>query len=471
MKGYLLLSSCCLTILIICLVGGQVYQVQGQHARSLKDNGLAVQVVTTGIDRPTSMAFLGADDLLVLEQYNGTVLRIKDGKILPAPLLDVNVGNTSEQGMLGIEVMPQSSGHPYVFLYFTETATRDGGEILGNRLYRYTFTDDANGGKLTNRTLLLDLPGTPNLPGLGAEHHGGKLATGPDGNLYLAIGDVRGKTQAQNLKNGADADGSGGILRVTPDGKPVGNGILGSGNPLDKYFAYGIRNSYGIDFDPLTGNLWDTENGPSNYDEINLVQPGFNSGWQSVIGFIENDSAIWPPLSQQELLAMSATHIVAAAQALLSENSSQFEPQLELARQQLDQVLDKSDLYNFNGKGNYSDPEFAWKIPVAPTAIRFFNSSSLGDNYSNRMFVAEFQSGKILVFELSENRTSLDLPANLYGKVANTWNETGSVTFGEGFDGMTDMRVGPDGFLYIVERNAGIITRIVPKSTAEVDLS
>jgi glucose/arabinose dehydrogenase len=72
-------------------------------------------------------------------------------------------------------------------------------------------------------------------------------------------------------------DGRGGILRVTQDGQIVnGEGILGDERPLDLYYAYGIRNSFGMAFDPLIGNLWDTKNGGS-YDETNLVEPGFNS--------------------------------------------------------------------------------------------------------------------------------------------------------------------------------------------------
>ena len=152
--------------------------------------------------------------------------------------------------------------------------------------------DVTNGGKLVNRTLLLNLPVGPNNPTtdsiLNLEHNGGKLAIGPDGNIYVTIGDLRRKSKTQNLMNGADADGSGGILRVTPTGETVGTGILGSTHPLDKYFAYGVRNSFGKDFDPITRYLWDTENGPARYEEINLVKPGFNSGWQSVMGFVGN---------------------------------------------------------------------------------------------------------------------------------------------------------------------------------------
>ena len=112
--------------------------------------------------------------------------------------------------------------------------------------------------------------------------------------MYVTVGDLVGlinhssSTKAQNFKNGTDADGRAGILRITQDGKEV-KGIIGNSYPLDRYFAYGIRNSFGIDFDPVTGYLWDTENGDHYGDEINLVKPGFNSGWNIVQG-------IWRPV-------------------------------------------------------------------------------------------------------------------------------------------------------------------------------
>ena len=96
------------------------------------------------------------------------------------------------------------------------------------------------------------------------------------------------ETMAQNYQNGSSPDGRSGILRITQDGKSVGNGILDNKSPLDLYYAYGTRNSFGIDWDPVTGDLWDTVNGPHYADEINRVEPGFNSGWVSVQG-------IWKP--------------------------------------------------------------------------------------------------------------------------------------------------------------------------------
>src|SRR5919202_5269135 len=249
----------------------------------LKDPNLKVELVTQGLRSPTSMAFLGPNDILVLEKESGTVQRIIDGKMLPQPLLQVPVSTTSERGMLGIATAKHSNGPTYVFLYYT----KDGGggpQSLANVLYRYELSN----GQLINPKLLLNLPALR-----GPNHDGGKVVIGPDSNVYTVIGDLRAhRTQAQNVVNGPPADSTGGILRVTQDGQPVTNAPLGqattssspSSSPLNLYYAYGIRNSFGIDFDPISKKLRDTENGPTFGDEINLVEAGFNSGWVQVQG-------------------------------------------------------------------------------------------------------------------------------------------------------------------------------------------
>ena len=219
-----------------------------------------------------------------------------NGSLLPEPLLSINVSKESERGMLGIATARNNNGTTYVFLYFTESST--GGDDSGNstalqpprnRLYRYDWYDNT----LSNPRLLLDLPATP-----GPSHNGGRITIGPDNNVYFTIGDMnfpqreRFFTRAENVENGEEADGRAGILRVTPDGQPLQNdSLIGDKYPLNVYYAYGLRNSFGIDFDPLTGNLWDTENGDEHDDEINLVKPGFNSGWIKVQGVWENDRA------------------------------------------------------------------------------------------------------------------------------------------------------------------------------------
>src|SRR6476660_3593306 len=372
------------------------------------DSNLSVKVVAEGLDLPTTMAFLGPNDILVLEKDKGTVQRVVGGKVSSQPLLDVNVANSIERCMCGIAVSKQSSA-TYVFLYYTEINGADGDDRqgkqpAGNRLYRYELVNN----KLVNPKLLLDLPAIP-----GPRHNGGAIIIGPDNNLYVPIGDVDGHTtEAQNIVDGGRPDGTGGILRITQDGKPV-QSIIGENSLANKYYAYGIRNSFGIDFDPLTGKLWDTENGAGSNDEINVVEPGFNSGWLQVQGKA-------PP------------------------------------------GFDPHQLVDFGGKGKYRDPEFSWLDTIGPTKIKFLTSDKLGKQYQNDIFVGDIHSGRIYDFKLNENRTGLSLTGPLADKVGDTDNETQGLVFASEFGGISDLVVGPDGYLYVVSLGQGAIYRIVP---------
>jgi glucose/arabinose dehydrogenase len=347
---------------------------------------------------------------LVLEKEKGTVQRIVNGKLLPTPVLTVDVATEVERCMCGIAVSKSDSGTVYVFLYFTEADGSGSSEPIGNRLYRYEWVND----QLVNPILLLDLPATP-----GPRHNGGVVRIGPDNNVYVIIGDVDGhETLAQNQESGEEADGTSGILRITQDGKPVGSSILGDSYPLNLYYAYGIRNSFGFDFDPVNGNIWDTENGPGYGDEINLVEPGFNSGWLEITG--------------------------------MSSNADDFD-------------LEEDGLVSFDGKGEYSDPEYEWTVTLGPTALKFLNSDKLGAEYVNDVFVSDVVTGRIYHFDLNEDRTELVLEGPLADKVAET-RDTGieDIVFAEGFGGITDLEVGPDGYLYVVSLGHGSIYRILP---------
>jgi glucose/arabinose dehydrogenase len=384
------------------------------------DPNLRVELVTDQIEFPTKMAFLGNNDILVLEKNKGLVKRVIDGVIQNDSLLDVPVANGVERGMLGIAVKNTNSSIVHVFLYFTESV-KDGDDIserkvpLGNRLYKYDLVND----KLVNPKLLLDLPSTP-----GSAHNGGKILLDGKGNVYLTIGELNRSnaknsnstiTTVQNNQGALPPDGRAGILRITEDGKPVGTGIIGNSHPLDKYFAYGIRNSFGMAFDPLTGILWDTENGPEYGDEINMVEPGFNSGWNKVQG-------IWTPI----------------------ENSPG------------NITSDFSNLVSFNNTGKYREPELSWYQPSPGlTSLVFLNSSKLGSNYTNEMLVSDFHNGNIYNFKLNPERTSLVLSPPIADKVVNTKNETQSAIFAKGFGAITDMGIGPDGYLYVLSLYQG----------------
>jgi glucose/arabinose dehydrogenase len=388
----------------------------------VKDPTLKVELLSQGLRSPTSMAFLGPSDILVLEKETGTVQRIINGSMLPQPVLQVPVSTTSERGMLGIAIAKHNNGPTYVFLYYTKLG--GGTQSLANVLYRYELV---NNQQLANPKLLLNLPAIP-----GANHNGGKVVIGPDNNVYAVIGDLKAhRTQAQNVANGPPADSSGGILRVTQDGQPVPNSPLGQGTaPLNLYYAYGIRNSFGIDFDPVGGKLWDTENGPKYGDEINLVEPGFNSGWVQVMG-------IWTPEGA----------IGKETAGPVNSNPS-------------------SNLVDFGGKGKYRAPEFIWFKPVAPTALKFFDSVKLGIQYQNDMFVGDIKEGNLYNFKLNQDRTGLVLnDTTVSNKISNTSQDSQPLIFASGFDGgITDLQVGPeDGYLYVLTF-AGSIYRIIPSS-------
>jgi glucose/arabinose dehydrogenase len=376
----------------------------GTGEPTIKDPNLKVETVATGLALPTTMAFIGPNDILVLEKSKGTVQRIVNGQMLAEPLLQVNVSSEVERGMLGIATSKDNqTGTTNVFLYYTEA---QGGEPVASRLYRYELAND----KLVNPVLLLDLPAVP-----GPRHNSGNILIGPDNNLYVSVGDLDGHiTLAQNVNGASGVDGSSSILKITQDGQPVGQGILGESGISKKYYAYGLRNSFGMDFDPVSGKLWDTENGASYGDEINFIEPGFNSGWLQIQGTAPVDF--------------------------------EFE-----------------DLINFQGKGNYSDPEFVWTDTVGPTAIKFLGSDTLGNQYRNDIFVSDITQGNIYHFDLTGNRTNLILNGLLADKVSNNSTENQDIIFGEGFGGISDLEVGPyDGYLYVVSLGHGNIYRIVP---------
>jgi aldose sugar dehydrogenase len=403
---------------------------------TINDPNLKTEVVFKGLQFPTSLAFLGPNDILVLEKNNGTVQRIINGNMLPQPMLQVPVANKGERGMLGIAVAKNATIHvTYIFIYYTKSGggkTGDdnstGTQPLGNFLYKYELVNN----KLVNPKLLLKLPtllGTPN-------HNGGKLLIGSDRNLYVAVGDadkfynyyfnhLAVATKAQNIQNGGAPDGTGGILILSQDGKPV-KGIIGDRFPVNLYYAYGIRNSFGMDFDPVTKKLWDAENGPDYGDEINLVEPGFNSGWAKIQGIWENNGSRAGPLMFT------------------------FDP--------------NNLLTNFGGKGKYRSPEFIWDETVSPTGLVFLNSTKLGQQYKNDMFVGDYKNGNLYHFKLNHNRTKLDLHGSLADRLAADPQELQRVIFGSGFGGITDVKVGPDGCLYILSyyQRVGTIFKISP---------
>ena len=430
MFNFLIVQSAPFIILICaCLYCSNAYGYP-----SINDNNISVERYATGLNHPTTMAFLGDNDVLILEKDNGTIVRLKDGELFP--FFDVEVANDKELGMLGIDAVKRFSNSTVgvydIFLRYTEyyneksgkgssdTTTKPYGSI-NNQLYKYTLIDDLIRGPghetITGKKILLNLP----INEFSHRHVGGVVAVNPNNkdHIYTVVGDLDSpnRTKVQNVQSGSEADGSAGILGVTTDGGVIKNYSEGADNAnfIDKYYAYGIRNSFGLTFDPVTGRMWDTENGPNSNDELNLVDAGFNSGWQKIMGM-----------------------------APIGFNSTEA-------------------LVTYDGKGKYSDPEFVWKHVVTPTALTFLTSDKLGSKYQNDLFAASSVNGKIYRFELNPIRNELLLFGELSDKVADSENETSANVFGENFNAITDLKVGPDGYLYVVSISDGAIYRIVNK--------
>ena len=391
-------------ILAVCLFRG----ITANAAPTLNDPDLQVTEIVSGLSSPTTMAFIGPDDILVLQKDDGKVRRVIHGVLQPSSVLDVNVDNQSERGLLGIALHPNFPTTPFVYLYYTESATAgdSSGSPAGNRVYRYTW--DGNG--LTSPSLILGLPVTT-----GPNHDGGIIAFGPDGKLYVVIGDLNRNGQLQNNSTGAAPDDTSVIFRLNDDGStPSDNPFFAQGGNVARYYAYGIRNSFGMTFDPVTDKLWMTENGPNSYDEINMVDPGFNSGWNKIMGPDSRD-----PQNVSDLFSLTGSH--------------------------------------------YSDPKFSWLKTVGPTGIVFLNSTELGAQYQFDLFVGDINHGNLYHFKPNPTRDGFVFSGvGLADLVADNGTELDEVIFGTGFNGITDLKVGPDGLLYVVSFGDGRIYAIAP---------
>jgi glucose/arabinose dehydrogenase len=386
-------------LLALCLAGPV-------HADPvLEDGDLGAELVIDGLDAPTTLAFIAANDFFVLEKNDGQVIRVTNGT--PDLVLDLAVNGCDERGLLGIALHPDfATANPkYVYLYYTESSDDDDEEDCGtggtNRLERLTW----------NGTALVDPFPLHEFPSFTTNHNGGPLAFGPDEKLYGVNGDGGQDGPAQNNEEmGAGPfDDTGVIFRLNDDGSiPTDNPFDDDNNqmdPEDRYFAYGVRNSFGLAFDPESGDLWDTENGPSSNDEVNRVVAGANSGWRDIMG---------PGAAP-------------------------------------------GDLVNLPGS-TYIQPAYSIANPVAPTGLAFASAAtSLGAAYEGDLFVADYELGNIYQFEVNGARTGLD-----HGDLhANNQGELDQFLFASGFTGgLADVKESPDGDLYAVAIASGEIWRI-----------
>jgi aldose sugar dehydrogenase len=379
----------------ILMVSSLEHKVMGDPV--FKDPLLKYKIIAEGLTDPTGLVFVD-NDILIIEK-EGKILLLSDQQLDENPIHEFDVNTKSERGLLGIEYNGRN-----IFVYVTEISN---GDVLKNRVDKFVWNEN----KLTNQKLLIDLPALP-----GPNHNGGKLVleknsnSSNNDNLYVIIGNLNHRGILQNLDSRDKPDDTGVILKInSEDGSALETNPFFSNPNTAKYFAYGIRNSFGITIDPLTGTICQTENGPSQYDEVNIVKPGFNSGWIQVMG----------PIAQSET------------------------------------TLDDLQLLP---NSIYLDSQLSWRDPVALTDIEFMNTTKLGEKYYNMLLIGDYNQGNIYIVSLDNKRENIFLDKskkNLLDKVVHDDDEANSLLFGTGFGGISDIEIGPDGYLYVLSFKEG----------------
>src|ERR687896_400283 len=452
----------------------------------LVDPDLAVSTAASGLEQPVSMEFIGKDDMLVLEKASGQVKRVVDGEVRGV-VLDLAVNSASERGLLGIALHPKFRRNDWVYLFWSESRTGadsnagNGVRLMGNRIDRFEFEDgrlEFDRNIMRFRAFQNDEPNQ-----FRGNHDGGVIRFGPDGKLYAIVGDTGRRGQTQNLQNGPfgpgipddqfggpepdDAHRTGVIVRLNDDGSAprdnpffgVGRSIGGEvGANLQRLFAYGLRNSFGMAFDPASGDLWEQENGDDSFSELNRVQPGFNSGWVQIMG---------PPSRIAQFKAIETSPDVDPCLGTPYFGLQQLRWSPVLIADTPAQALAR--LFVLPGS-HFSAPEFSWKFELAPGAIGFVRGRSLGPQYEGDLFVGGarsiLQGGHLFHFNLTGNRRKIGVDdPRLEDRVADNLckfdlTESETLLIGRNFGTVTDILTGPNGNLFVVSIDKGAVFEI-----------
>lgn len=390
------------------------------------------EIVAEGMSYPVALAALplpvnGSMSFFVVEKNSGRVLYCEGSTC--RTVLDLSVYNASNSGLLGVAVDKQFISYPYVYLFYTYSTSYSDSSFYpdygGIRIVRYRW----DGSQLVTPLVLWE---DPMRARDGSTHVGGALSFGPDGYLYAVIGYTsRGwwdspATEQNTLNNSLPPVFSkrGVIVRLTRDGGiPEDNPFVQIPN-ASEYFAYGVRNSIGMTHDPLSGNLWMTENSENLYDEVNLVRSGFNGGWLKIAGPDDRDATYY------------------------SNNYTAY---------------NRDQLY-YLPNAQYYDPVFSWKRTIAPMSICFVTSPRYGLGV-NKVLITDFNLNALHMFTLAEGRDSFVLEDDLQDRVADTSNETQQHIVYRGLV-LTSLVQGIDGYLYATDFFNGKVFRLIPEVAA-----
>ena len=240
--------------------------------------GFSDTTIASGLAFPTTMEFAPDGRLFVAEQ-SGTLRVIKDGALLPTPFLALEVSSYGERGLLGIAFDPQFTSNRFVYVYYTATTPTD-----HNRVSRFTANGDV--AEEGSEVVLLELPELE-----ATTHNGGAIHFGPDGMLYIAVGDAGLSWEAQDL-----ASPFGKMLRIRSDGTiPPDNPFIGVTTGINQaLWAVGLRNPFTFTFDPFSGRMVINDVGEDDWEEIDEGIAGANYGWPETQGVSDEPGLVNP---------------------------------------------------------------------------------------------------------------------------------------------------------------------------------
>jgi glucose/arabinose dehydrogenase len=490
---------CALAIAAIALAGTVCTPAHADTPSMLDPNLQVATALGSGISQPIGIVFLGSiNDYLVLEKASGQVKRVIGGVLQATPVLDLAVNSNSERGLLSMVLHPNFPAVPFAYVRWTEsssgvdsTAVADV-PLLGNRVDRFvwngtSFTQDINLVRLrsrqTDNVAVGGHPGTSN-PNENANHNGGVMRIGPDGKLYVFMGDQGRRGWLQNRANGPfltpplvddtfggpapdDAHLTGVILRLNLDGStPTDNPFFASGAVMggavganiQKIYSYGHRNGFGMAFDPQGGSLWETENADDAYAELNRVVPGLNGGWIQFAG---------PASRMPDWKFIETTQFGSALQQVrYPPTRAAYTANLALSRM----VMLPGAVYK--------DPELSWRYESGPSGTTFVQGAGLGVEYSGTLWLGSARSfdqvgangGSLYRLKLTSDRLNIDVGAdprladrvadNLFRAQKFEGTESETLKVGTGFGATPSIEQGPDGNLYVVSLTDNAIYRI-----------
>ena len=238
--------------------------------------GFTDAVVASGLSNPTAMA-LAPDGRIFVCQQGGALRVIKNGALLPTPFLTVTVDSAGERGLLGVAFDPNFLSNQLIYVYYTATTP-----TIHNRISRFTASGDV--ALAGSETIIVDLPNLSTA----TNHNGGAIHFGPDGNLYVAVGDNANGANAQSLGTRL-----GKMLRITSTGgipadNPFFNQATGDNRAI---WALGVRNPFTFSFQNGSGRMFINDVGQNTWEEINDGIAGSNYGWPNCEGFCNPPNA------------------------------------------------------------------------------------------------------------------------------------------------------------------------------------